>query len=223
MLDDSLTIYASDETVERIRTFVGSEEPEFDFAKIIPYPVASCADNMDILRDWQRHYWGTESNSQNASFMNNYFFFDSESSPALPVIDELARRFPEADFGYQYKEEDYLEICGERIYQFGNLVYEMDGRTRTNWTLEDDPSTYSEEMQREAYIEDNDFPAQAEGTYISLSNGQDFHLRQYIDGKVYFAIDGTYKDSRPHDRNLPYWDDDTDYQFFNEVHDEICA
>ena len=36
--DNSLTIYASDETVERIRTFVRSEKSEFDFNNVIPMP-----------------------------------------------------------------------------------------------------------------------------------------------------------------------------------------
>ena len=34
----ALLFYASDETIERIRTFVRSEKSEFDFNNVIPMP-----------------------------------------------------------------------------------------------------------------------------------------------------------------------------------------
>ncbi|MBQ2726160.1 MAG: hypothetical protein IJF78_10675, partial [Clostridia bacterium] len=78
---------------------------------------------MNNWYDWSNHFWGTKWNSDSASFRNNNFYFMTVWSPASLVVAELARKFPEAEFWFQY-EEMGMCFCGVEVYQNGMLVYE---------------------------------------------------------------------------------------------------
>jgi len=218
--DNSLTIYASDDTVERIRTFVRSEESEFDFNNVIPMPAHIYTDSLGIedrklygmnnWYDWSNHFWGTKWNSDSASFRNNNFYFMTAWSPASPVVAELARKFPEAEFWFQY-EEMGMCFCGVEVYQNGMLVYEMQGDFGRNWTLEDS-GDMSEDELNDYLIEDEMFPVQENGLYVHADIQGKIHIRSYKDGKIYEIIDGTYFDFRPTDKKLAYWNEETDWQ-----------
>lgn len=237
--DNSLTIYANNETIEKIRSLVHSEENEFDFNNIIPMP-AHIYDGvlgseerelygMNNWYDWSNQYWGTKWNSVDACFGDNNFYFQTAWSPASPVVAELARLFPDAELWFQY-EEFGVGFCGVEVYQGGRLVYEMQGDIVQNWTLED-PESCNEDEAEEYLIEDELFPMQNEGLYVSFDRDwikaplgkRNIHIREYKDGKIYTLIDGSYFDYRPCDKKLAYWNEDTDFLKYDEVPAQECA
>ncbi len=229
--DNSLTIYASEETVERIREFVRSNESEFDFNQITPMPKHIYdgpvgAEERELYGrnnwyDWRMQNWGTKWNSDEVQFGNDNFNFLTAWTPASPVVAELARRFPEADFWFQYEgmNEDF---CGVQVYQSGRLVYEMEGDLCRNWTLEDAGDTDEDELQ-EYLIDDDLFPMQQNGVYIFKDAEGHFYLREYREGKIYECIDGDYEDFRAVDSKLAYWNENTEYLFFDGIQNEKSA
>lgn len=237
--ENSLTIYASDETLEKIRNFVRSDENEFDFNNVIPMPSHIYNDSlgtkewklygMNNWYDWSNQYWGTKWNSVDACFSDNNFYFETAWTPASPVVAELARLFPKAEFWFQYQEFG-VGFCGVEVYQEGRLVYEMQGDIVQNWTLED-PDYCDEDELEDCLIEDELFPMQDEGLYVSLDcdwlksrlGKKNIHIREYKHGKIYTLIDGTYFDFRPCDKKLAYWNEDTDYLLYDEEPSQECA
>ena len=229
--DNSLTIYASEETVERIRAFVRSDESEFDFDKVIPMPeyiyVGPLGKEERELYgknnwyDWCTTNWGTKWNSDEVSFKDNNFFFLTAWSPASPVIAKLAEKFPEAEFWFQY-EEMGMGFCGVEVYQNGELAYEMQGDISRNWTLEE-PDAVNEDELEDYLIEDNMFPVQQNGTYVYVDSDRSIYIRTYKDGKIYERIEGSCWDFRQTDRKNAYWNETTEYQFFEEDQFTACA
>ena len=133
---NSLTIEANPETIEKILSFVKSDESAFDFNKIIPMPDYIYDGNVGTKEkeiygkynwyDWSRENWGTKWNAYDIETSNDGFSFYTACSPAYPVIERLAFLFPEADFLYTGNEPGCC-FCFAREYRKGILVYEMDG------------------------------------------------------------------------------------------------
>lgn len=229
--DNSLTIYASEETVAKIRAYVCSNESEFDFANIIPLPAVDSDGRLteedaerygvDDLHDWCCEYWGTKWNSVDVQFSNSNFYFLTAWSPACPVIAKLAERFPEAEIWFQY-EEMGMGFCGVEVYQNGELAYEMQGDISRNWTLEE-PDAVDEDELENYLIEDDMFPAQQNGMYVYVDSDRSIYIRTYKDGKIYERIDGSCWDFRQNGRKNAYWNETTEYQFFEEGQLEECA
>jgi len=151
--ENCVTIYAEEETIEKIRNFVRSEESEFDFNNIIPMPEHIYTGiigpderkkyGKDNWYDWSNENWGTKWNSDEATFDHNYISFLSAWSPASPIIAKLASMFPEAEFWYQY-EELCIGFCGAEFYKNGTCVYEMSADISRNHALQY-PECFDEE------------------------------------------------------------------------------
>ena len=133
---NSLTIKANPETIEKILSFVKSDESAFDFNKIIPMPDyiydgAVGTKEKEIYGkynwyDWSCENWGTKWNAYDIETNDDGFSFCTAWTPARPVIERLAFLFPEADFLYTGNEPG-CGFCFAREYRKGILVYEMDG------------------------------------------------------------------------------------------------
>ncbi len=93
-----LTIHADENLLNQIRDFIRSEESEFDFTKILPIPKEKENDSYE----WRCENWGTKWNAAYIDTYENGFSFETAWTPCRPIIAELARIFPEAEFWFQY-------------------------------------------------------------------------------------------------------------------------
>ncbi len=71
-----------------------------------------CADNYVKYGyanwyDWSIDKWGTKWNANNThvSHEDGYIEFDTAWSPAIPIIDELSRQYPNTEFEVEYIDE----------------------------------------------------------------------------------------------------------------------
>jgi len=162
---NSLSIHASHDTLERIKSFVEGREDEepnaFDFNRVIPMP-------SDIFMgpvgpkekekygknnwyDWSWDNWGTKWNSWDvecslSTYELDYNFYTAWN-PCEPVIEKLVSLFPEADIRFSFYEPGCC-FCGVREYKNGEIVYSVDGDYSEDWAIchedEDEPYQFSE-------------------------------------------------------------------------------
>ena len=198
--ENYISIHASEELVEKIAEFIRSENSAFDFEKIIPIPENVCP------YDWCTENWGTGANAHVEVDDPGDYWLKTAGTPCEPVIAELARLFPEAEFTHTYEDLELETFCGQNIYQNGKLVYKMDGDIHYDWSAED-PGAWSEEERMELKMEDELFPApETDNAYIceATEDGKFYH-RDYRDGRLFRKIDGVYEDWRPEGKRTYYW------------------
>lgn len=157
------------EIKSRLRGTGDDEGNPFDFNKVIPMPeyiyrgsIGSKEQELygkNNWYDWSIENWGTKWNSCDTEEWGCGFTFWTASSPCSPVIEELAKMFPDACFEYSY-EESGLGFCGEERYEKGKLVYIMEAHMyEKSVEDEDDPITDYVDGRKEemtVYIEDGD-------------------------------------------------------------------
>jgi hypothetical protein len=176
--NNSLSIHASHDTLERIKSFVeggDTEEPNaFDFKKIIPMPSSLFMGPVgpeeeekygkNNWYDWSCENWGTKWNSVGARVEEREdtieYYFETAWSPCEPVIFALAKMFPDANIHYSYYEAGWC-FCGQREFENGEIVYSMDGEYYEKWKDDDEdenPDDYrigsSLSVKNEKNIED---------------------------------------------------------------------
>ncbi len=89
----------------------------------------------------------------------------------------------------------------------------MESDYAENYTLLEEADMISEE-EREIYgIEDDLYPLHENGMYVFAETDGEFHLRKYIDSKVYILMDGWCRDLRPENERTAFWDEKTDFQW----------
>jgi len=206
--DNYLTIHADENLLNQIRDFVRSEESEFDFTKILPIPKEKENDSYE----WRCENWGTKWNADCIYTYENGFSFETAWAPCSPIIAELARIFPEAEFWFQYTEENMC-FCGVQQYQNGTLVYEMESDYTQNWTLLEDASVFDEDELKAYLIDDIHYPSHENGMYIYAETEGEFHLREYINGEIYILMDGWCRDLRPENERTAFWNEETNFQW----------
>lgn len=59
--------------------------------------------------------------------------------------------------------------------------------------------------------------------YVYVDSDRSIYIRTYKDGKIYERIDGLCWDFRQTGRKNAYWNETTEYQFFEEGQPEECA
>lgn len=130
---------------------------EFDFSTIIPIPLSDDEyHGTDILTlnnggqyrtggvwyEWNTDNWGTKWNArdtQTDSLVENGFVsFQTAWSPPLPVMDALAKMYPNLDFDYKFVEEQGWG--GVREYSDGTKQIT---KTR-DWDI---PTTHKERIE----------------------------------------------------------------------------
>lgn len=210
---NSLSILSDDEKViKKILDYVKSEDNEFDFEKIIPMPdyiyrgpvgaEEEAIYGENNWHDWSCKNWGTKWNSEGATADGPDIFFETAWSPCLPVIDALAKEFPEAGFFFKYYEAG-CAFCGSVEYHNGTRVFQMEGDYAD--PLVDDlddsrPEIISEYemMNGENYKEYIDSVEFVEGGIT----GQ-YHCREIVDD-MFCVIDGWFVDVRESQDRI-YW------------------
>ena len=136
------------DSLAKIRDLVRGKETAFDFEKIVPMPDYIFRGDVGPKEkeiygknnwyDWSWKNWGTKWNSEAARYaLTNdclgYVFYTAWSS-CEPVIEELARMFPDMKLDYKFGEPGFC-FCGEREYENGKTVYSWDGDYEEGWDL----------------------------------------------------------------------------------------
>ena len=79
--------------------------------------------------DWSVANWGTKWNACNSYGCDceenpdaTILYFDTAWSPAEPIVEELARRYPNLNVEYVYAEEQVALYTGYKYYENGELI-----------------------------------------------------------------------------------------------------
>lgn len=111
-------------------TFGEKENAPFHFDTISPVP-EELSGNPDLGYWWRLDHWGTRSGPMELSIETfphqTVVEFDTAWSPAVGIVEELAKKFPNLTFIIQY-EESGCDFSGARKYENGELVRELEGR-----------------------------------------------------------------------------------------------
>ena len=101
------------------------------FQKILPYPDGK----WDY--DWCCENWGTKWDAQDTDISadGSVINFETAWSPPIPVITELARRFPDFRFELEY-EEPGMGFEGTCVWESGNMI--LDDYRQMEWTEEEE-------------------------------------------------------------------------------------
>lgn len=139
---NKVTVSGDKDEVEKVVSFVKSEESDFDFNKVLPYmgDGRECTDGRQgednnfndkdpVLGvngyEWCWRNWGTKwtANEVETSFsgLDAEFSFLTAWSPPSPVILKLSSLFPSLTFYLDFDEEGN-ELFGEEEYRGGRLV-----------------------------------------------------------------------------------------------------
>ena len=124
-----LIVNGSQELIEGLMRHITGDEGNFDFNTIIPYPEhfrkmdEACREadrsgtrNHNIKDgynsggyEWCKEKWGTKWNAGTAEVFKSHagtmFVFKTAWSPPIPVVEELARRFPALSIELLYFEK----------------------------------------------------------------------------------------------------------------------
>ena len=106
--------------LERVLTFVKSDELIFDFNNIIPIP-----QNIEDGYYWKIAHWGTACNTSNdyIEFDKYEFRFGTRWTAPIQVIAKLASMFPNVEFTHIYADEQFGDNCAYIEYRNGIEVF----------------------------------------------------------------------------------------------------
>ena len=95
------------------------------------------------------------------------------------MIEELAKKFPDASFNYSYYEPNMC-FCGKERYENGKLVYIMEADISERWKDDDLPNDpeYGREEEKITCLEET--PGYKVGTI--LKSIDDVEYRTLVDG-----------------------------------------
>ena len=137
--ENYLAVTGDKKTLNKMVEFVKTESREFDFNKLIPYPVefAEADDNSEDYKgfnngghEWCIYNWGTKWNATEVTFEESEdmaeYYFDTAWSDCNPVILKLAGMFPDLRFEYHYQEGG-CDFSGYNIYLGGVLDFSENG------------------------------------------------------------------------------------------------
>ena len=82
----------------------------FDFSKLVPIPTDVDHQSLMERLDWFSKKWGTRSNSYDCQFPTFVsgpytFFFDTKSTPPVPIVHEASRQYPHLNLDILCKDE----------------------------------------------------------------------------------------------------------------------
>ena len=110
------------------------DEADFDFNKVIQMPKT-----IKDSTKWARKNWGCKDNTLYTSvdMDKGTIEFETPWSHCLPVIEKIAEKHPEANFTYEYSEEQAGYNVGKYVFMYGHLaiVVEMEPFTKEAYEL----------------------------------------------------------------------------------------
>lgn len=116
------TLQMQGKDLQRVCDFIKSSYSRLDFNRILPIPIG-CKDKPA----WVRSHWGTQFGGafQVERIARNVYSFRTYGK-AIPVIKELAKKFPDFRFRYQWSEELPGWNAGVIVYEAGKEVHRSD-------------------------------------------------------------------------------------------------
>lgn len=122
------TLQFQGKDLQRVCDFVKSSHSKLDFNRILPISI-DCRDKPA----WARSHWGTQFGGafQVERIAKNIYSFRTYGK-AVPVIAELARRFPDVRFHHQWSEQLPGRNSGVVIYESGKEIR----RSESEWVDE---------------------------------------------------------------------------------------
>ena len=113
--------------------------------------------------DWRIKHWGCKWNSSNTYVNEDYseIYFDSPWSPAIPVIEALAKLYPELRITHEFAEEQTGWYSGKYSYRDGVLIEALDYESYSKEAYElsfelwgnDESYKYNPDIDNYEYIE----------------------------------------------------------------------
>lgn len=117
--ENTVRVHGDVEEVKEFIDFVKSEESDFDFEKIKPYP------NGKWDYDWCVEHWGTKWNANPEDIVTDHdgmgdvaeYYFDTAWSPPEGIYEELVKKFKigteESSLSISwFYHEPNMEFCG---------------------------------------------------------------------------------------------------------------
>ena len=122
------TLQMQGSNLERVYDFIRNGQNQLDFDRILSIP-NGCKDKPA----WVRSHWGTQFGGafQVERIARNIYHFRTYGK-AIPVIAELARRFPDIRFRHQWSEELPGWNSGVIVYERGAEIH----RSKSEWVDE---------------------------------------------------------------------------------------
>lgn len=158
--ENDLYVYGPQDRLDEVVEFIKSEDSDFDYNKIIPYPkkftildekfkllakqqgawnerfgfavkAVFDEDGKQVMNGymsggykWCIKNWGTKWNVYDIKFerrkKNLFYSWSSAWGPPTPVIDALAKKFPDLKFVHKYFERG-MAFQGKNVYQDGDV------------------------------------------------------------------------------------------------------
>ena len=124
--ENELIVRGKQEKIDKLVDFMKSEDNEFDFNKIVPYPTKY--KQLDLIAkvyeeehpndfkgrpkngynqggyEWCNDNWGTKWNACDVILKDNKYYFNTAWSPPEPVIKKLSEKFPDLTLTLKYWE-----------------------------------------------------------------------------------------------------------------------
>lgn len=121
-----LTVEGDPERISELKKNIFSEEfglGTIDFDKIISMPKSE----EKHWYDWRIAHWNTKWNAYGYTQGVDYaecseFNFLTAWSPPHPVIEKLAKMYPDLTFDHKWADEDIGYNCGENKYENGECI-----------------------------------------------------------------------------------------------------
>lgn len=176
-VDNNVIIYGDENVLNDIKIFVQSKDCAFDFDKIVPMPPHS----ETFFRDgglsieeekkygrnnwyhWSIDNWGTKWNSCESGCLGIYnnelkYFFQTAWSPALPVLNVLAKKF-KVKIKCTFVDEAIGDNCGL-------IVFDENGDTIEDEYYEENGFNFIAKVYGEDYLYDYGFIKDKDGNWV---------------------------------------------------------
>jgi hypothetical protein len=137
-----IEVKGSAEDALRMKAYIHSQDSEFDFNKVLPYPEEYAKLDAEVDEDginrskgfngggyeWCIAHWGTKWNACEVSIADDgsEIDFDTAWSPSLKVTNALSKLFPALIFTHRF-EEGESDFSGYAVYRNGELIESADG------------------------------------------------------------------------------------------------
>ena len=115
-------------------THTEEENTDFDFNKVIPMPENIFKGALGTAErnrygknnwyDWSIENWGTKWNAYETHIEDGTLYFWTAWEAPHPVIEALARKYPDVHIRHEWADEDLGRNCGTREYEDGEITME---------------------------------------------------------------------------------------------------
>ena len=128
---NNVRFYGNEESINRLKVFVKTQESDFDFNCIVPMPNNIYRGNLGSEErkiygannwyDWSIKNWGTKWDACDATwYSDDNVTFNTAWNMPEPIYRKLSKIFPDVWFTAEFADEDLGNYCG-------TIIYDIDG------------------------------------------------------------------------------------------------